>query len=1056
MCAKVPSRTPLVSVVIPAYCHQRYVAEALLSALAQPVDLEVLLCDDASDDATFAAAHAIDDPRIRRWRHATNLGADITLNELILRARGHYIAILNSDDQFHPQRLCKCLPLLLRGEADLVGTDIRLIDAEGKVVTEHWWIDAYNQLKAVWRQERDWLAALWAGNLFVTSSNFIFPRRLWARLGGFRRYRYVLDYDFLLRALAEGARLAWLEEPLLDYRLHDYNTIFSEPLAANLEASMLLRETLPLLTSRVSVSAAAWRHFNAQWSRIEALEIAILRDEQHRALVRKDQEWQQTLQEAQHAWQQQNEALRQSASHLISQYQETIAAQANCPSVPATLAQRVVHWVRRFPHTVKNQLSLARRVAANPPLRLTGFAALRRWLLRHPEIRVLSFDVFDTLVIRLVEPPERIHHRLAERLARRLATSCRRVLWARQEVEAMLRQEAVAAGLDYECHWDELIPRWVERLTPLGTPEERSALSDWLRQEELALEEMALRAKRSALLFVRWAKRRGYRLIAISDMYLGEAQISALLDRLGFSDCFERIFVSSEHRQAKYSGRLFRHVLETMRIDAAELLHVGDNLHSDVFAPTRLEITAAFLDEPHWQLRRRNHFVAARCSQRFGGIWPGREVALILADALAHDPVAQQGDPHFRYGLTVLGPIFSTFLVGLLEKIARDHPERVYFLARDGALFQQMYEAARLHQPELPPSDYLYTSRRCVTAAAVADGLTFDHLRFALINPKQQGLHSLCKTFALPEALFRYLAERYGLVPFEAPLSANDPQVIRFLGDPEVQAVAREAGETARTLLHDYLTQHGFFAHERVALVDIGWNATIQRYLERNFAPSKTRYPQVFGYYFALSHGIHAEPIQFGQATGLFCDTLHGSPWERSPLDFEELFEQGARALHATITSYHRGEDGRVEPVFKSDDAPDRQAELVANPAIAALQAGVLCCWIHFQVVQQLAGYPFAALKPYALALCERAVVYPTPEELELVARLAHTEDLGHDHLLELVGAPLSWQSLRHPRRTLKALFSRSWPYAALANWRLPVAMALVRALFLRHRYLGK
>src|SRR5690606_15422751 len=97
--------------------------------------------------------------------------------------------------------------------------------------------------------------------------------------------------DFVLRALREGARLDWIDTPLLDYRLHEANTISARPLAANLECTALLREHLPALLARTDAPETALQHLASQWSRCERYEVDILRALQHEALVEKDRDW---------------------------------------------------------------------------------------------------------------------------------------------------------------------------------------------------------------------------------------------------------------------------------------------------------------------------------------------------------------------------------------------------------------------------------------------------------------------------------------------------------------------------------------------------------------------------------------------------------------------------------------------------------------------------------------------------------------------------------------------------------------------------------------------
>ncbi|WP_084604984.1 glycosyltransferase family 2 protein [Desulfonatronum thioautotrophicum] len=91
--------TPLVSVIMAAYNHAAFVEQAVASVLEQRgVDLELLVADDGSADATRRTVAAIRDPRLRFFPHEVNRGACVVTNELITRSRGEFIALINSDD----------------------------------------------------------------------------------------------------------------------------------------------------------------------------------------------------------------------------------------------------------------------------------------------------------------------------------------------------------------------------------------------------------------------------------------------------------------------------------------------------------------------------------------------------------------------------------------------------------------------------------------------------------------------------------------------------------------------------------------------------------------------------------------------------------------------------------------------------------------------------------------------------------------------------------------------------------------------------------------------
>ena len=129
----------LVSVLMPAYNHERYVAAAVESVLSQTYpEWELIVIDDASQDGTWEVLQSFEDERLRLYRHDSNQGAHATLNEALGMARGEFVAIINSDDVFAPARIAACLETLHDTDADLVGSDIVLIDAAGEPVLEHW------------------------------------------------------------------------------------------------------------------------------------------------------------------------------------------------------------------------------------------------------------------------------------------------------------------------------------------------------------------------------------------------------------------------------------------------------------------------------------------------------------------------------------------------------------------------------------------------------------------------------------------------------------------------------------------------------------------------------------------------------------------------------------------------------------------------------------------------------------------------------------------------------------------------------------------------------
>jgi glycosyltransferase involved in cell wall biosynthesis len=127
-----------VSIVMSSYNHEAFVSQAIESVIAQEYqDWEFIIRDDASQDQTPAIAAAYEDERIRFLGSDLHLGGAESLNQCIARARGEYIAIINSDDVFLPSRLAVQLPLLERNATvGAIFSVPQIIDDQSQVITE--------------------------------------------------------------------------------------------------------------------------------------------------------------------------------------------------------------------------------------------------------------------------------------------------------------------------------------------------------------------------------------------------------------------------------------------------------------------------------------------------------------------------------------------------------------------------------------------------------------------------------------------------------------------------------------------------------------------------------------------------------------------------------------------------------------------------------------------------------------------------------------------------------------------------------------------------------
>lgn len=252
---------PEISVVVPSYNHAVYIGDAVKSVLSQSFkDLELIVVDDGSKDNSLEILSGFTDPRLRVITQ-TNQGAHVAINRGIKSSTGKYIAILNSDDVFHPLRLEKLLTVLKSdSQIGLTGSYIEIIGQSGNTLgIKHGYKDAppwnLDNSEKSFRATGQLHKIILTENYLSTTSNFVFSREALNRIGDFRPLRYAHDWDFALR-MAQWSKISLLPEALLQYRVHPANTIRENHAAMIFEICWCLAVHLPQhLTSIVNAEA---------------------------------------------------------------------------------------------------------------------------------------------------------------------------------------------------------------------------------------------------------------------------------------------------------------------------------------------------------------------------------------------------------------------------------------------------------------------------------------------------------------------------------------------------------------------------------------------------------------------------------------------------------------------------------------------------------------------------------------------------------------------------------------------------------------------------------
>lgn len=215
--------SPLVSVIMPVYNGERYLAQAIDSVLAQCyTHLELIIINNGSTDGTAAILdeHARKDNRIVVLFYPEPLGhaGEAASNMASLQAKGKYIAKLDADDIAVPDRIKKQVAFL---EANptifLVGSYLELIDNKGQRLG----VRSYPLTSEAIYSE--FYLRLPVANPAIMYRNGIIKGDFYT----LRHKTFTDDYYSLFVHLHSGLRFANLPEPLTRYRVHDSNTVFT-------------------------------------------------------------------------------------------------------------------------------------------------------------------------------------------------------------------------------------------------------------------------------------------------------------------------------------------------------------------------------------------------------------------------------------------------------------------------------------------------------------------------------------------------------------------------------------------------------------------------------------------------------------------------------------------------------------------------------------------------------------------------------------------------------------------------------------------------------------
>jgi predicted HAD superfamily hydrolase len=555
-------------------------------------------------------------------------------------------------------------------------------------------------------------------------------------------------------------------------------------------------------------------------------------------------------------------------------------------------------------------------------------------------LKLASFDIFDTVLIRKGGSPESVFWLLAQQLYPNDALKCEAFFQWRLRAEDKIYRNTASTHYDsYSA--EELMERekQIEAACLIVNPEIRTLIND----------------RRGA----------GYTICFISDMYLNSAFLSSILQREGCLEASEQVWVSCEQKARKSNGQLFEVVRRCYR--PTEWIHYGDNRTSDVKIPRQKGIHAIKIDtafNPAERLVRRKAETSA--FRHEVGLFAGVSRACRLSFG---------NQPLITFAADLVAPAYMAYVADVLYKAKLKGIKHLYFLSRDSHILLKIAEVLNKGDLSL---HYLYVSRSALLLPYLTETTPDRYLAvmdkhrlyqkqvdglLVQLGSSREELHTFGITFT-----YRQISDR-----------KQETDFLQKIFHSFFTPLLKQRAQQANRLLMDYFRQEELLNGERTGMVDVGWLGATR--LMVNALLQEHGYPATEFFYFAVRKDVMSN--QYGSYHSFFLP-------EQLSTELTSIIEKHFSASpYPTTIGYTRLADKRVVPLF-----PDGQT--VAGTPVSAVNVKV-ATWIASNLIKSFNPLPQGALFLWAKLSMDRlhrldAVIDCTPLLYTCMPRLSVCE----------------------------------------------------------------
>lgn len=494
---------------------------------------------------------------------------------------------------------------------------------------------------------------------------------------------------------------------------------------------------------------------------------------------------------------------------------------------------------------------------------------------------IVSFDIFDTLLLRNVAEPSDIFKIVELKYYNKFNE---KIQFYHKRIKA--EQEARKKSKFEDIELDEIYNILKSDFGEKNTIE--------LKKLEVESEEEFLVANKYMKLVYDYALKKHKRIIIISDMYLPKIILKRFLEINKIIE-YDELYVSSETKKTKATGTIYSYIRKKLSLNKFEKwTHIGDNYISDYKNAKYNGINAIYFKR---LINRETNIKLRNLSD-----------SIIYAIQINNKYTFNENQYWEKFGAMIVAPIYIGLMFNMIKWL--NGKDNIYFLSRDGYVPYRLYIKLRDTVNNLPEGKYIYASRRAyIYPTLINDKIKAIDLLTIYNSSFNQKLtiKQIFKNLDMDINNYSNILEKYNFNDINEIISdKNIEKVKNILFDlwDDIKIIL----SNEKKILEEYFHQVGMFNYESINIFDIGWAGSTHK------AMIDILNKDIYGYYFGttefLCNDIRTKSYGYAFNKGRPCklgDFI---------IDNVMMYELMFTAPEGSVKNF-RYEKGKIIPVLK-------------------------------------------------------------------------------------------------------------------------------------------